>query len=155
MPEELPSLMPEESPSQMPEDRPSQPPEQLLPGRKTKLALAIAEGQSVASWARSHGVPRRTAFTWARDPDVRRAVQAIRRRYFDRTIGQMAKRTIWASGLVARLAESASSESVQLSALRSIFSDVIAISRFSDLDFRVSELEERRRAQPGKPSRSA
>jgi hypothetical protein len=40
--------------------------------KKMNLALAIAEGESIAAWARHNGVPERTAFHWAQDPKVRR-----------------------------------------------------------------------------------
>ena len=39
------------------------------------------------------------------------------------------------------LAEGAESESVKLRALRSIFSDVVAVSKFPDLKYRMAEIE--------------
>jgi hypothetical protein len=42
-------------------------------GAKTQLALAVAQGLRVAAWARTNGVPRRTAFRWATDGSARRA----------------------------------------------------------------------------------
>jgi hypothetical protein len=39
--------------------------------RKTQLALAFAHGVSAAKWARANGVPRNTAYRWAKDPVVR------------------------------------------------------------------------------------
>ena len=47
---------------------------------KTQLALAIAQGRSVALWARDNQVPRSTAYDWAGEPGVRRTVEACRRR---------------------------------------------------------------------------
>ena len=46
---------------------------------------------------------------------------------------------------IVNLANFAESESVQLQALRSVFSDVIAASRFWDLEHRMAEIEERLR----------
>jgi hypothetical protein len=39
--------------------------EELPQKRKTRLALAIAQGKSVAAWARDNQVPRGTAYRWA------------------------------------------------------------------------------------------
>jgi len=49
----------------MPEERPR--------SRKTELALAIANGTSVTAWARGNQVPKRTAYRWAGEPEVRSA----------------------------------------------------------------------------------
>jgi len=48
--------------------------------KKIHLALAVAEGESIAEWARHNGVPERTAQRWAQDRNVRREVDACRRR---------------------------------------------------------------------------
>ena len=47
--------------------------------QKIHLALAIARGQSIDAWAQQNGVSERTAFSWAKDPKVRREVEACRR----------------------------------------------------------------------------
>jgi len=116
--------------------------EEFPKGMKTELAIAIAQGKSVALWARDHRVPKSTAYYWANDPKVRRVVESCRRRTLDRAIGRMARRATWASDQIAMLAKMAESESVKLRALRSIFSDVVAVSRFSDLEYRMAEIEE-------------
>jgi len=97
-------------------------------GMKTDLALAIAQGKSVALWARNHQVPERTAYRWANDPKVRCLVESCRRRTLDRAIGRMARRASWASDEIAKLAEGAESESVKLRALRSIVSSAAGAS---------------------------
>ncbi len=43
---------------------------------------------------------------------------------------------------IVKLADTASSESVKLSALRAIYSEMIATSRFGDLEDRMTEIEE-------------
>jgi len=53
------------------------------------------------------------------------------------------------------LAEAAESESVQLRALRSIFSDVMAVAKFSNLEHRVAEIEEDDCEEPGHPDHVA
>jgi hypothetical protein len=124
-------------------------PDELPAGKKTHLALAIAQGKSAAAWARCNGVPSSTAYRWASEPEVRRAVEACRRRTLDRAIGRMTRRTTWACDRIAKLAKAAESESVQLRALRSIFSDVMAVSKFSNLEYRVAEIEEDLREKSG------
>ena len=67
----------------------------------------------------------------------------------------MAGRAMWAYNQIANLAEGAESESVQLRALRSIVSDVVAVSKFSDLEYRMAEIEEQlgKRAEHRHPAR--
>jgi hypothetical protein len=109
---------------------------------KTQLGLAIAQGIAVSSWARSNKVPKRTAYRWASDPEVRREVEFIRRRSLDQAVGQMARRATWAVGQIAALAQGAQSESVKLRALRAILSDMLKVSQFSGLEVRVEQVEE-------------
>jgi len=65
--------------------------------RKTELALALANGTSVTAWARGNQVPKRTASRWAREPEVRAAVESCRRRAVDRAIGRMGRRVTLAT----------------------------------------------------------
>ena len=112
--------------------------------RKTLLALAVAQGGSLRKWAEANNVSRATAYRWADEPEVKACVNAIRRRTLDRAVGELSKRVTWAARGIAKLADTASSESVKLSALRAIYSEMIAASRFGALEDRVSELEEQR-----------
>jgi hypothetical protein len=54
-------------------------PQELPKAKKIHLAAAIAQGESVTAWACNNGVDRSTAFRWAREPNVRRTVEACRR----------------------------------------------------------------------------
>ena len=119
--------------------------EDIRKNRKTQLASAIARGGSITAWARQNEVPLRTAFRWSSDPKVRRAVEAWRRRALDRAIGRMASRAAKAADGIARLGEGAESESVQLRAWRAILADQMAVSKFSDLEDRMAEIEEQPR----------
>jgi hypothetical protein len=83
--------------------------------QKMLLAVAIAEGTPVAEWASRTGVPERTAYHWAAQPEVRAEVEAIRRRALDEAIGRMAKRATWAVDGIIKLGENAASESVRRS----------------------------------------
>ena len=109
--------------------------------QKSQLAIAIANGKSIVAWARVNKVPERTAYRWSRDPKVLAAVESYRRRSVDQAIGRMARRVTWATDGIAKLARSAESEPVRLAALRSILSDMIGITKFADLEQRITEIE--------------
>ena len=94
-----------------------------------QLARAIAQGKSVAQWARQNEVPTRTAQRWANDPNVRRLVADCRRRCLDRALGWLARRSMWAVKRLTALGETAESESVQLRAVRAVLSDQIAVAK--------------------------
>ena len=103
--------------------------EQPRKNTKTQLALAIAQGVSVEKWARTNGVPRRTAFLWAKEPEVRKVVQACRRRVIDQAVGQMTKLSTRAVHTIGWLSEKGDSHAIRLKASRAVLSDVIKVSR--------------------------
>jgi hypothetical protein len=117
--------------------------EELDDGSKTELAQALAHGISAAKWAKSRNVPRNTAYRWAREPAVRKDVEAIRRRTIDLAVGRMTRHTTRAAEGIVTLADGAESESVRLRAYRAIFSDMISVSHYSGLDDRLTDLERR------------
>ncbi len=92
--------------------------------------------------AREHQVARRTAYRWAKEPRVQDAVKAYRRRAVDRAIGRMSKNVTRAADGIIVLAREAESESVKLTALRAILSDMMAISNYAGLERRMSQIEE-------------
>ena len=112
--------------------------------QKTKipLALTIAQGRSVALWARDNQVPRSTAYRWASQPEVRAAAEFRRQRARNCALSRMASRAYRAFYEVATLAKCAESESVRLRALRSIVSGAIATSEFAVLKRRMSAIRE-------------
>jgi hypothetical protein len=124
-------------------------PEEPRLSKKSKLAIAIAQGTSVASWARQNDVPKRTAYRWAADPKVRTAAEACRRRTIDRAVGRMTRRATWAADGIATLAKEAESESVRLSALRAILSEMMSVSHFSGLEGRMAQIEDQLRERTG------
>jgi hypothetical protein len=117
-------------------------PEEVVLDKKTSLALAIARGQSIDAWAKKNDVARSTAFRWASDPKVRREVEATRRRALGRAIGRLSSVAMKAANGIVTLAKGADSESVQLRAWRAILADQMAVSKFSDLEYRMAEIEE-------------
>ena len=123
--------------------------------KKINLALAVAEGESISAWARQTGVPERTAQRWAQDRNVRREVDACRRRALNEAIGRLTGMTTKAADRISTLAQEADSESVQLRASRAILADMIAVSKFSDLEHRMTEIEEQLHERTGYDSRAS
>jgi hypothetical protein len=128
--------------------------EESPPSQKTQLALAIAQGTPVTKWAKKNGVNRRTAFRWAKEPRVRKAVESYRRRILDRAVGRMTYGVTWATDEIFKLARSATSESVKLSACRAVVSDMMAVSKFGVLEDRVSQMEGKIDARTGSTTRA-
>ena len=124
-------------------------PEEVRLDKKTSLALAIARGQSIDAWAKKNDVPRRTAFRWASDSQVRREVKATRRRALGRAIGLLSSVALKAANGIVTLAKEAESESVQLRAWRAVLADNMAVAKFSDLEYRMTEIEEQIRERAG------
>ena len=120
--------------------------------QKLLLAAGIAEGMPIAKWASSNGVPERTAYYWAAQPEVRAEVESICRRALDEAIGRLAKRATWAADGIVELGENVASESVRLSALRAVMSDFISVSKYAGLEGRVAELEVQSREYAGTAS---
>jgi hypothetical protein len=119
---------------------------------KTQLALAVAQGMSVTTWARTHGVPRRTAFRWANEPQFRAAVETCRRRTLDLAIGKLAKHSLRAVDDLAQLSRESKSDTVRLRACRGIFSEMISVTKYVGWDSRLAVLEEGagQKADPGR-----
>ncbi len=111
---------------------------------KTQLALAVARGVPIAKWARKSGVPVATAFRWAREPDVRKAVEAYRRRTIDEAVGQMTSHFTKAAEIIYKTSIDGDTASLRFKAARAIFSDMITISKYSGLEYRMTELEQGR-----------
>ena len=87
------------------------------------------------------------------DPDVRRQVEDWRRRVLDRALGWMAGHSMWAVKGITKLGEAAESESVQLRARRAVLYDQIAVSKFSNMEYRMAEIEEELRVRNGNAAR--
>jgi hypothetical protein len=117
--------------------------EEKQKGTKPQLAIALAQGSSVTAWARDNNVPKPTAYRWAKEPEVRKAMQACRRRILDRAVGMMVKRVPWVVPKLVDLAGGAESESVRLQAIKTIFKEMITVSEYTGLEERVKEIEDK------------
>ena len=116
--------------------------------QKADLALAIATGRTVRAWAKEHDVPERTAYKWARSPEVCTQVKRIRRRAIDRAVGRLSRYASAAADQIAKLAKGAESESVKLQAARAVLADLMQVANYADLEDRIAELERARKEAP-------
>ena len=114
---------------------------------KSQLALRIARGKPINAWASQNEVPLPTAYRWSREPQVRGEVQEWRRFVLNLTIGRLAGLSLKATDGIAKLGRGA--ESVHLRAWRAILADQMAVSKFSDLEYRMAEIEEQLSDQTG------
>ena len=114
----------------------------LASTRKPVSPWRSRRGQSIAAWAKDNGVPRSTAFRWASDPKVRRDAEATRRPALGRAIRRLSGLAMKAVDGIVTLAEGSGSESVQLRAWCAVLADHMAVAKFSDLEYRMTEIEE-------------
>lgn len=120
-----------------------------LRGARLDLAVAVAHGRPIKSWAEANNTTLHTAHRWASQPDFKRAVSGIRRRCADLAAGRLAGYATKAAEVMTNLAVGASSESVKLAACRAILSDMMTVSEYTDLECRMTEIEEQLRERTG------
>jgi hypothetical protein len=123
-------------------------------GTKEQLALAVACGSSVRSWARRANVPRVTAQRWSKDPEVRKMAEELRRRALDRAVGKVTMRSTWIMDRMTRIATEGDSDEVKLKALRGLLAELIAVSKYSGLEARMTEIEKTLDARRGNANRA-
>ncbi len=123
--------------------------EEQRQNRKSQLARAIAKGQSVAEWTRHSGVAERTAYRWAKEAKFKAVVNSHRRRAIDQSVGRLTAKLASAADAIVNLSETARSESVRLSASKAMFANVVAMSKYTGLEERITELEEQFHARTG------
>lgn len=95
------------------------------------LAMHVACGGSVASFARDHDVKRRTAYLWTKIDGFDEKVRNYRDVILDKLVGRLAKLGGKAVSGIGVLAEKAESESVRLAACRAILGDLIAVGNYA------------------------
>ena len=83
------------------------------------------------------------------EKEVRREVDACRRRALNQAVGRLTGMAMNAVDGIAHLAQGAESESVQLRAWRAILADMMSVSKFSVLEYRMTEIEEQLEKKTG------
>ena len=109
---------------------------------RSGFALGIAQGFGAVAWARDNGVPELMVGEWSNDEEVRKKVETYRREVLDQVVGGMNKLAPWVVEQLAKLARNAESETVRLRSLRAILVEMMAVSRYAGLEFRMTGIEE-------------
>ena len=76
-------------------------------------------------------------------------IQLVRWAQQNASIGRLARLSLKATDGIAKLGAGAESESVQLRAWRAVLADQMAVAKFSDLEDRMTEIEEQLSARTG------
>jgi hypothetical protein len=114
---------------------------------KGHLAVAIGSGVSITAWARANGVPRATAFRWAKERAVRKGIESFRRRTVEQALGRLHKKMTGAVDTITKLSREGDCEAIRLKASRAVIAEIIAVSKYSVLEERMTELETSRDEQ--------
>jgi len=118
--------------------------------QREKFAVAMALGQKVSVWANRNGIPRRTCYNWRKTKEYKVTVQDVRRRAYERAIGQFVRNLTGAVGKIALLAKEAKSESIQLQAARAVLRESIKVREHYDLEEMATDIERRLDERDGK-----
>jgi hypothetical protein len=108
-----------------------------------KLALHVAGGGRIASWARENGVPRRTCYDWSRRPEFQDKVEAIRRRTVDRAVGRMTRSLHRAVKKIEDLVEQGENDHVRLAAARTLIDKMLDVKGHAEFERQIAELRAR------------
>ena len=117
----------------------------------TSLAIAIASGRTVRSWAEEHKISLRAAYAWAKLPETVRQVESIRSKALDRVVGRLVTRAMGAVDRITRLSSAAANEAVRLSACRALLSDLMSLRSHVSYEKRFAELEKQIDEKLGRP----
>ena len=123
--------------------------EEIPLSKQDQLAIAIAQGKSIAAWARENQVPTSTAYGWASDPDS--AARSMTGAAAP-SIGPLAG---WPAIPCGRSKGSPISEKrpnpsrFSSGRSRAILFDQMAIAKQANLEYRMAKIEEKLRARTG------
>ena len=111
--------------------------------KREHLAMHMATGGSVAAFARTQEIPRRTCYLWTKEQGFTQKVSDYRAKVVDRLVGSLAKLGKAAVKEIGILATKADSENVRLAACRAILNDLISVSEFAATAKQLATLEDR------------
>ena len=120
-------------------------------GTKTdRLALALAEGDTVQAAADKAGIGRTTAYRRLADPAFRQRIQTLRGEMVGQALGRMAAGMSDAAGTLRKLLK-AKGESVRLGACRTMLELGVKLREAVEFEERLAALE-RKAADESKPT---
>lgn len=112
------------------------------PGSRDKLAAWVASGGSISAYAKQHGIPARTCYTWTRTDDFQGRVSRVRRRMLDRIGGRLAKNGLPAVEQMVTLSKTAEADAVKLAAAKAILDKLIEVANLVEFDRRLKAIED-------------
>ncbi len=110
--------------------------------KSDRLALALAEGDTVQDAAEKAGIGRTTAYRRLADPAFRQRIHALRGGMIGDAVGRMAAGMSEAAGVLRELLK-AESEAVRLSAARSLLDIGVKLRQAVDTEERLAAVESR------------
>lgn len=113
------------------------------PGLVASAALAIAQGQSPAAFAKKNAISARTVQRWAKRPAFIAHVEEIRARMLDGAIGIMVSGASDAATRLRLLVAKSQNEQVQLSAARALLADLLSVQSHAELKRELREIRAR------------
>jgi hypothetical protein len=106
------------------------------------LALGIACGQSVRSWAKRHAVDCEATYEWSIQKECRELVELTRLRVADRMVGKLIRGVRLAIDQLVKMCTRSKSEAIRLSACRVLLTHWVPISRHFTVKGKMRLLEE-------------
>ena len=122
--------------------------------RDQLLVTALASGAGIEEAAAASKMSARTVHRRLDDKGFRRRVCDARNRIFEQTVGQLSAASVKAALTLAQLLNS-DSDSIRLSAARTILEQATKLRESGELVARVSELEEMLANESEKPYKIA
>jgi hypothetical protein len=109
---------------------------------KESLALSIACGRTVQSWAKRHAVEFTEAYEISIQNEFRPRVETARLRVADRMVGKLTSGANIAIAQLVRLCTKSASDSIRLSASRAILTHWLKVSQHFYVKVKIKALEE-------------
>jgi HEAT repeat protein len=113
------------------------------------LLLALASGQTVRDAAQAVGIGERTATRRLADPEFRQRLAQLRAAMVSRAVGKLADGMVEAADVLRQLLQ-AESESVRLSAARTLLDVGNRLRESMELEERIRALERKAKALQGR-----
>ncbi len=108
-----------------------------------ELAQTVAIGENTSTWCETHGIEPATVHDWQRRDTFQQIVAEVRSRAVDHSIGKMAKNLGAAVERIVTLVEEAESQSLQLTAAKTLIDKLLLVQNHAELRNELRQLEER------------
>ena len=115
--------------------------EQMIIQQKS-LALSVACGRSVRLWAKRHDIDFTTAHAWSLRHEFRELVEVARLRIADRMVGCLVRAASLAIDQLVKLCTRSASESIRLSASRTLLTFWMQVHKHFALAGTIKEMKQ-------------